>query len=99
MGRHLSKAELIHMFREQHGLRYLGHHETTMVRIAEQAPPPLVIGGQIEPTDNIILTDYQFDLRITHLGRELYAYVLCGDMVIVPPFEWLGYEFLSGHVW
>ena len=97
----LSKDALIHHFRGQRGLHYFGEHRGTTVVLSYTPPLPILP----TPKDNsgffaeVSIDHYRFDLCWTSIGDEKWAFVLCDNQVIVPPFKWLGWEFLSAHVW
>lgn len=98
MDRDLTKQELVHLFRHARGLHLFEHQRCCSLRLAPHTDAgPVSVDPTETPRDNI--TIYQFDLKTVTLGGESWAYVSCGLMVIVPPFPWLGYEFLSGHIW
>ncbi|MEQ6332980.1 hypothetical protein [Sphingobium sp. MK2] len=62
------------------------------------APPP--IGwGHTDPNEPVEFIDLIFTLEYFHICREQWACIHCNGHVIVPPFEWQGFEFLSSHVW
>lgn len=94
----LTKAEIKHLFREARGLHRFGDLQQLSLRMPyfNQTPVQWRHENPGELVEPIHLT---FTLELFHICREQWACIHCNGHVIVPPFEWQGFEFLSSHVW
>lgn len=96
-----TKEDLIRAFRKERGLARMGENGSPGLSLVLYEAMPLLpkIGPDGFGVAASTLYHAEFTLRSLHIGEEQWAYVSCNGCVIVPPFEWLGYEFLSAHVW
>ncbi|ARK07568.1 hypothetical protein LAV_00193 [Sphingobium phage Lacusarx] len=94
-----TKDDLIRIFREHRGLHRIGAERSPYLNLDIAPSLPISFTLDAPPVLEVTIHTVRYRLRELPLGSEWWAYVECDGHVIVPPFEWLGYEFLSAHVW
>ncbi len=92
------KQELVNLLRAVGGLQPFrsGQPQFTIQR---QRPTHLPWADYVADSSTVIAERFHFLLCFVTLGKELWAYVECNGVIVVPPFEFLGWEYLPSQPW
>ena len=89
-----SKTELVNILWAKGGMRHFSRDCTRLYLDRCIDPVPLGTGEA-----NARYERFAYCLLFIKLGNETWAYVQCNGVVVVPPFEFIGWEYLPSHPW
>lgn len=92
-----SRADLTRLFRENGGL---SNWQGSALRVPYPEQPTLPCFKEDQDWEfHALAPVITYYLKIIPIEETLWAYITAEGHIIVPPFEWIGREFLSTHVW